>query len=111
MRFAQAAVDAGHEISPLFLYQDGIHNASSSRVTAQDELNLSEQWSAFIREQRLDAVVCIAAALRRGLLDDDEARRYGRASANLSPDWTLAGLGLLHEALQEADRLLCFGGD
>ena len=62
-------------------------------------------------EHNLDAVVCIAAALRRGVLNGEEAQRYARASHNLEAPWELSGLGQLHEAAQDADRLICFGGD
>ncbi|HAQ85363.1 MAG TPA: sulfurtransferase TusD, partial [Pseudomonas sp.] len=30
--------------------------------------------------------------------------------ANLAAGWELSGLGQLHEASQQADRLVCFGG-
>jgi len=110
LRFAQATLAGGHEIVRLFFYQDAVHSASSSLVSAQDELDLPGEWRDFVREQRLDAVVCIAAALRRGVLNEQEAQRYGRAAASLNAPWELSGLGQLHEAAQLADRLVCFGG-
>ncbi len=110
LRFAQAAIDGGHEIVRLFLYQDGVHSASSNVVSAQDEQDIAAQWRDFVQAQGLDAVVCIAAALRRGVLNAEEAQRYGRAGANLHEPWALSGLGQLHEAAQLADRLVCFGG-
>jgi len=51
-----------------------------------------------------------AAGLRRGVLDAGEAQRYQRPAANLAAGWELSGLGQLHEAAQQADRLVCFGG-
>lgn len=110
LRFAQAALAGGHEIVRLFFYQDGVHSASSVVVSAQDELDLSAEWRTFVQEQHLDGVVCIAAALRRGVLNVEEAQRYGRTAANLTAPWELSGLGQLHEATQMADRLVCFGG-
>ncbi|QLC72379.1 sulfurtransferase complex subunit TusD [Pseudomonas sp. LPB0260] len=110
LRFAQAALDGGHEIVRLFFYQDGVHSASSTVVSAQDELDLPGEWREFVRERQLDGVVCIAAALRRGVLNEEEAQRYERSAANLSAPWELSGLGQLHEATQMADRLVCFGG-
>ena len=109
--FAQAAVAGGHEIVRLFFYQDGVHSASANVVTPQDENDVPAQWREFVTSQRLDAVVCIAAALRRGVLNDEEANRYQRPAANLPVPWELSGLGQLHEAAQSADRLVCFGGD
>nr|MBF0683803.1 sulfurtransferase complex subunit TusD [Pseudomonas sp.] len=110
LRFSEAVLAGGHEIVRLFLYQDGVHSASANAVTAQDELDVAGEWSHFIQAQHLDGVVCIAAGLRRGVLDDQEAARHSRPAANLAPAWELSGLGQLHEAAQQADRLVCFGG-
>ena len=111
LRFAEAALAGGHRIVRLFFYQDAVQLASGLGVAAQDELDLPAAWRAFVSDNRLDAVVCIAAALRRGVLNEEEARRYGRGAANVAAPWELSGLGQLHEAAREADRLICFGGD
>jgi tRNA 2-thiouridine synthesizing protein D len=108
--FAQAALAGGHEIVRLFFYQDGVYNASASVVTPQDEQDLPKQWRAFVAEHQLDGVVCIAAALRRGVLNDEEAQRYQREAVAVGAPWELSGLGQLHDAVQDADRLICFGG-
>ena len=110
LRFAEATLAGGHEISRLFLYQDGVHSASANIVAAQDEPDVAAQWSRFVTANQLDGVVCIAAGLRRGVLDAGEAQRYRRPAANLAAGWELSGLGQLHEAAQQADRLVCFGG-
>ena len=64
---------------------------------------------AFINENGLDAVVCIAAALRRGILDAAEADRWERPTANTGEPWVLSGLGQWVDALQTADRAVTFG--
>lgn len=108
--FAQAALAGGHEIVRLFFYQDGVYNAANSIVTPQDEQDLPRQWQAFVSDNQLDGVVCIAAALRRGVLNNEEAQRYQRSAASVEAPWALSGLGQLHDAIQDADRLICFGG-
>lgn len=108
--FAQAALAGGHEIVRLFFYQDGVYNAANSIVTPQDEQNLPREWRDFVEQHQLDGVVCIAAALRRGVLNADEAQRYQRTAVNVEAPWELSGLGQLHDAVQAADRLICFGG-
>ena len=110
LRFAEAALAGGHEIVRLFFYQDGVHIASSNIVTPQDELDLAQQWATFVSQHQLDGVVCIAAALRRGVLNEDESARYQRPGVNVHAPWELSGLGQLHDAIQSADRLICFGG-
>jgi tRNA 2-thiouridine synthesizing protein D len=111
LRFAEAALDGGHDIVRLFFYGDGVHSASGNVVSPQDETDVARQWRELISTRQLDGVVCIAAALRRGVLDEAEALRYRRQAANLPAPWVLSGLGQLHEAAQLADRLICFGGD
>ena len=108
--FAQAALAGGHEIVRLFFYQDGVYSAANSVVTPQDEPDIAQQWRALVSEHQLDGVVCIAAALRRGVLNAEEAARYQRSAVNLDAPWALSGLGQLHDAIQDADRLICFGG-
>jgi tRNA 2-thiouridine synthesizing protein D len=108
--FAQAALAGGHEIVRLFFYQEGVHSASGNIVTPQDELDLPRLWRDFVTLHKLDGVVCIAAALRRGVLNEEEAQRYERPAVNLPAPWELSGLGQLHDAVQDADRLICFGG-
>ncbi|MDP9534797.1 MULTISPECIES: sulfurtransferase complex subunit TusD [Pseudomonas] len=108
--FAQAALAGGHEIVRLFFYQDGVYNAANSIVTPQDEQDMPREWREFIEQHQLDGVVCIAAALRRGVLNADEAQRYQRTAVSVEAPWELSGLGQLHDAVQAADRLICFGG-
>ncbi|NMX68344.1 sulfurtransferase complex subunit TusD [Pseudomonas sp. WS 5111] len=110
LQFAQAVLAGGHEIVRLFFYQDGVYSAANSVVAPQDEQDIAQQWSAFVSKHQLDGVVCIAAALRRGVLNAEEAARYQRSAVNLDAPWALSGLGQLHDAIQDADRLICFGG-
>ena len=108
--FAQAVLAGGHEIVRLFFYQDGVYSASNNIVAPQDEQDIARQWRELVNVHQLDGVVCIAAALRRGVLDLEEATRYQRSAVNLEAPWALSGLGQLHDAAQTADRLICFGG-
>ena len=108
--FAQAALAGGHEIVRLFFYQDGVYSASNNIVAPQDEQDSARQWREFVSQHQLDGVVCIAAALRRGVLNAEEAARYQRSAVNLEAPWALSGLGQLHDAIQDADRLICVVG-
>jgi tRNA 2-thiouridine synthesizing protein D len=109
LRFAQAVIASGHTINRLFFYRDGVHVASRLGVQPQDEKDICAQWRDFIEEQGLDAVVCIAAALRRGVLDSAEAERWGSPGASTGEPYALSGLGQWVDALQTADRSVTFG--
>ena len=108
--FSQTLLEVGHKIVMLFFYQDGVYSASNTIVEPQDEQDIARQWREFLSANQLDGVVCIASALRRGVLNNEEATRYQRSAVNLDTPWAMSGLGQLHDAIQDADRLICFGG-
>ncbi len=108
-QFAKAALAKGHEISRVFFYHDGVNNGTRLTVPPQDDRNIVKRWSELAAEHKLDLVVCIAAAQRRGLMDKGEAKRHGKDADNLAPGFRIAGLGQLIEAGIEADRLVVFG--
>ncbi len=110
LHYCRAALAAGHSIYRLFFYAEGVHSATQLAVPPQGEANLYSDWQALVTEHQLDAVVCIATALKRGLLDDTEADRYDKKASNLAPGFSLGGLGLLAEAAAVSDRLITFGG-
>lgn len=108
-QFALSALKQGHQIHRVFFYQDGVHNATSLAAPPQDEFNLQQAWQLLAKEYKVDLVVCIAAALRRGILDSSEANRYDKESHNLAQEFTISGLGQLIEAAAISDRLINFG--
>ena len=107
-QFCEAALASGHTIYRLFFYQDGVHNASALCVPPQDEFHLPKAWQQLILQHKLDAVVCIASALKRGITDANEATRHQLPAANLLEGFSIGGLGLWMEALAKADRMLNF---
>ncbi len=97
-RFAVAAIEKGHEVARVFFYNDGVFNANKLSEPQSDDRNLVALWSKLAEEHGVDLVVCIAAALRRGI--KEEVLREG---------FRISGLGQLVEAGIENDRLVVFG--
>ncbi len=110
LAFASALVRAGHPIDRVFLYGDGVALASALNTPPSDESNWTDRWCEFLERHGIPAAACIASALRRGLLDETEARRYNRTATNLAPPFTIAGLGEWVEALARSDRVIHFHG-
>ena len=108
-QFAKAALEKGYNIFRIFFYHDGVNNATSLSIPPQDDRNIIAQWSELSKIHDLDLVVCIAAAQRRGILDENEAKRQGKDASNLAPGFRISGLGQLIEAGIIADRLITFG--
>ncbi len=107
--FCREAIAKGHHISRVFFYQDAVHNASSLASPPQDETDIPAHWQSFIADNNIDGVVCIAAALRRGILNDEEQQRYVKPGSNLANSLNLSGLGQLIEGAVVSDRLVSFG--
>jgi tRNA 2-thiouridine synthesizing protein D len=108
-QFTKAALAKGHEIFRVFFYHDGVNNGTRFTVPPQDDRNLQKLWSALAQEHKLDMVVCIAAAQRRGIMDENEAKRQGIEGNNIAPGFRISGLGQLIEAGIQSDRLVTFG--
>ena len=109
LHFVKAALNKGHEIFRVFFYHDGVNNGTSLGVPPQDDRNLTQEWSELAEKHELDLVVCVAAAQRRGMLDEDEMKRHGKTSSNLANGFRISGLGQLIEAGIQSDRLVTFG--
>lgn len=108
LRFARAVIARGHQLAGVFFYHDGVHNASSLMAPPQDELNLREAWLELHQHYDVALDVCIAAALRRGLMSESEARRHAKQAFNIASPFELTGLGQLLELQQRSDRFITF---
>ena len=108
-QFAKAVLAKGHEIFRIFFYHDGVNNATRLTTPPQDDRNIVNRWSKLAEEHKLDMVVCVAAAQRRGIVDEGEAKRNGKDATNLAPGFRISGLGQLIEAGIQADRMVTFG--
>ena len=93
--FIKAALGKGHEIYRVFFYHDGVDNANT--------------WSDLASKNDLDLVVCVAAAQRRGIVDEGEQERNGKDGNNIAPGFRISGLGQLIEGGIQSDRLVVFG--
>ncbi len=107
--FAKAVLDQGHEIYRVFFYHDGVYTGNESIAPPQDEPDIRQMWSSLAADNQIELIICIASALRRGVLDRTEADRYEKSNANLDEAFTISGLGQLIDAGLNADRLVTFG--
>lgn len=107
-QFAQALLARGHNLNSVFFYREGVFNANQLSVPANDEFDLVRAWQKLASEYSIALNVCVAAALRRGVLSDNEAHQQGFACANLQPGFTVTGLGALAEAMLICDRIMQF---
>ncbi len=109
LQFARAVLAQGHEIFRVFFYHDGVNNGTRLSVPPADDRLIQKEWSELSKEHDLDLVICIAAAQRRGIMDEDEAKRQGLDANNIIEGFRISGLGQLIEGGIESDRTVVFG--
>jgi len=97
-QFCAAAIARGHTIQRVFFYHDGVNNATRLTEPPQDDRHIVQRWSKLAEQHGVDLVVCVAAALRRGIKDE-----------NLAAGFRISGLGQLVEIGIQADRMVTFG--
>jgi len=108
-QFICAALGQHHEIFRVFFYYDGVYHAFKYAMPHDDEFGLTRQWSELAKQYKLDLVVCISAAQKRGLLCSDEAKRQNKTDDDLAEGFRISGLGQLVEATLVSDRFIVFG--
>jgi tRNA 2-thiouridine synthesizing protein D len=92
---AEKIMAAGHEISQIFFFQNGVSNALATVLPASDEFHLPQHWRQFSQKNDVPLHLCISAAARRGVVEQ-----------NLADGFTLAGLGEFSQVMMTCDRLL-----
>ena len=95
LHFARAALAAGHTLMRVFFYKDAV--VLGNRFAAEDD-GLRKDWTVLAAESGCELAVCIAAASRRGVVEND----------TLAAGFAIVGLGQLIEAMEESDRLVAF---
>ena len=80
-----------------------------NKYLTKDEIDLYKGWQDLQTKHAIDFVTCIAAAARRGLLNESEAQRHNKISSNMAKEFDLSGLGQLVEATALSDQVITFG--
>lgn len=108
LQFAKALLSEGHELICVFFYREGVYNANQLTAPASDEFDLVRAWQTLHQEQGVELHICVAAALRRGVVDETEAKNLSLPGVNLQPGFSLSGLGALAQASLTCDRMVQF---
>ena len=95
LRFASAAVAAGHTVQRVFFYKDA---AAIGNRFAADDGGVRDAWAALAERAGFELAICIAAAGRRGVVEGE----------SLAEGFAIVGLGQLVEAMEQSDRLVTF---
>ncbi|MCL1098026.1 sulfurtransferase complex subunit TusD [Shewanella gelidii] len=108
LKYTQAALTEGHEITRVFFYQDGVYNTSALVSPASDEFDLVQEWQQLAQAHDVELVNCVSAALRRGVLSAQDAQENQKEQYNLAKGFQMGGLGELVTGIEASERMVSF---
>ena len=100
LEYIEAALTSGVNVIGVFFYQDGVLHANAAVQIANDEFQAINHWQRLQQTYRLPLHLCITAAEKRGMNDDN--------SSSIHSLFTVSGLGELVELTNSADRMVQF---
>ena len=109
LNFSRQVIESGNHIELIFFYHEAAYIGTELSIASQDEQNLPEAWQEFVSKHNLNAIVCIASGLKRGIIDKPESDRYEKDQHSLHPNIELSGLGQWVDAVNTADKHIVFG--
>jgi len=109
LTFAKAIIKSQeHQLKGVFFYQDAVLIGNSFSQNPRDEFDLQSAWQDLSKEHDIELSLCIAAAVRRGIISEQESQRYELNSANLAAEFKLEGLGTLVSLMNDCDKVISF---
>lgn len=106
--FATSLLTQGHSLKRIFFYQDAVYVGLNGQTPIQGQQSLMQSWLQLSRLHNFPLQLCIANAIRRGLVNKQEQERYQLPAQTVADGFDLVGLGELAEACQEDDRVIQF---
>ena len=91
-----------------FFYQDSVLIGNRFNQNPRDEFDIQAAWQSLSKDYGIELTLCIAAAVRRGIISESESKRYELESASLAPQFQLEGLGTLVSFMNDCDKIISF---
>ncbi|WP_111638424.1 sulfurtransferase complex subunit TusD [Marinomonas shanghaiensis] len=109
LRFIKAALSKYPDsIKGVFFYEDAVLIGSQIAQPPRDEINLMKAWQDIAQQHNVPLYLCIAAAVRRGIINDTESRRYELEQHTLAEHFQLEGLGTLVDLMNTTNKIIQF---
>ncbi|MEO9275791.1 sulfurtransferase complex subunit TusD [Marinomonas sp. 5E14-1] len=109
LRFVKTALTLQPDsIKGVFFYEDAVLIGNQLNQPPRDEINLTKAWQSVAQEYNIPLYLCIAAAVRRGVVSEDESRRYELTHHSLAEHFQLEGLGTLVDLMNTTNKIIQF---
>lgn len=109
LRFIRAALAKyPNSIKGVFFYEDAVLIGNHLAQPPRDEINLTQAWQDIAQQHHVPLYLCIAAAVRRGIISDSESKRYELSHHTLAEHFQLEGLGTLVDMMNSTHKIIQF---
>jgi len=106
IRFTETLCAQNIPLKSVFLYQDAILVANSHSTPPSDEPQIRDEWIKLAKKNNFELQTCVAASLRRGILDKQLAEEYQHVLPSANENFVMAGLGQLAAAMSDKHKKL-----
>lgn len=106
MSFVETLYSQQMPIETVFFYQDAVLVANNLSTPPSDEPQIRKSWLKLAKKSGFELQTCVAASLRRGILDKQLADEYQQSAPSANSDFVMAGLGQLASAMSDSNKKL-----
>ncbi|NDV91209.1 sulfurtransferase complex subunit TusD [Alteromonas sp. 345S023] len=106
--FAKRLLTSGHDVENVFFYGRGVLHANDFMLENGDEFFAHKHWVALANDHHVPLLVCVTAAVKRGVVSELEAEENGLPGSNMHAPFEQVGLGAFFTALHKCDKLVQF---
>ena len=106
--FCESLLLQGHQLNRVFFIHEAVLTGLNARVVPQGEADIVQRWLKLKQEHAVELAICIANALKRGVINEAERVRYSKPAATVLSEFELVGLGQLIDAVAQSDRYIEF---
>ncbi|MGO3345281.1 MAG: sulfurtransferase complex subunit TusD [Marinomonas sp.] len=103
-----ALTNKEHILEGVFFYEDAVLIGNALTQPPRDEIDLRKEWKALAKTHHIPLYLCIAASVRRGIIDEPESQRYELSQHSLSEGFQLEGLGTFVELMNSTSKIIQF---
>lgn len=107
LHYCRELLNQGLIINQVFFYQAGVYHANGL-IPDNSGLNINQQWAELSEQYSLPLLVCVGAASKRGIIDQNQAVQSGLSNYTLYPPFKQVGLGEFFTILHNSDKLVQF---
>ena len=95
-------------IGQVFFYQQGVLHANGMIAPGTGDIHFPTRWATLANQFKFPLRVCVGAATKRGIIDQEQADELGISQPTLHSSFEQVGLGEFFSELHNSSKLVQF---